>query len=137
MADLVITAANVVPASTATRKTGTAGEAITAGMPVYIDASDNYKLKKADDTTAAKSAAVGIACNDAAAGQPLSYVEEGDLAVGAVLTVGVAYGLSDNAGKIRPLSDNASGDYVTKLGLATTTSNLRVKVEALGVTIPA
>lgn len=129
MADLSITAANVV-ASTTNIKKGTAGEAITRGQPVYKTSGGSLMLADNDDT-AAKSVAVGIALNDAASGQPCNYVGEDDtFTPGATLTIGEVYVVSATAGGIAPIGDLTTGDYATSLFIAKTTSTAILKIAA-------
>lgn len=136
MADLSLTAANVVPGSGARITTGTAGATITAGQVVYLDAADNrFKLADADSGTAGVRVPFGIAVNGAAAGQPLSVQTAGNLALGAVLTAGVAYYLSPTAGGIAPVADLLTGDYPTILGIAASTSVLKVDIQPSGVAL--
>lgn len=136
MADISITAANVVKGSNAVVEAGTAGAAITAGQVVYKDAADGkYKLADADSATAAAKAPRGIALNGASDGQPLSIIRSGDVTIGATLTPGTAYYLSPVAGGIAPLADVASGDDVVLLGLAESASVLAVDIQITGVTL--
>lgn len=137
MADISITAANVVKGSNAVVEAGTAGATITAGQVVYKDASDGkYKLADADSATAAAKAPRGIALNGASNNQPLSILRSGDITIGATLTAGTAYYLSPTtAGGICPLADVASGDDVVLLGLAESTSVLGVDIQITGVTL--
>ena len=134
MADLTPVAADVMAASAATTADGVAGEAITAGQVLYNSAS---KAMKADDTTAAKAAAAGIALNNAALDQPIKYITRGGIDLGCLLVVGTVYGVSDTAGGICPIADLGSADFVTILGIATTTSNLELDIKRSGVAIPA
>jgi len=136
MADISITAANVVKGSNAVVEAGTAGATITAGQVVYKDAADGkYKLADADSATAAAKAPRGIALNGASDGQPLSIIRSGDVTIGATLTPGTAYYLSPVAGGIAPLADVASGDDVVLLGLAESASVLAVDIQITGVTL--
>ena len=136
MADISITAANVVKGSNAVVEPGTAGATITAGQVVYKDAADGkYKLADADSATAAAKAPRGIALNGASDGQPLSIIRSGDVTIGATLTAGTAYYCSPVAGGICPLADVASGDDVVLLGLAKSTSVLAVDIQVTGVTL--
>lgn len=129
MADLTITPANVVKGSTANVVNGVAGTTITAGQTVYEDTGDSNKLKLADaNNTSATAACKGIALHAALAGQPCAYINGGDLGLGAILTVGIIYVLSATAGGIAPAADLASGWRTTILGVATTTSNLRLGI---------
>ena len=136
MADISITAANVVKGSNAVVEAGTAGATITAGQVVYKDAADGrYKLADADSATAAAKAPRGIALNGASDGQPLSIIRSGDVTIGATLTAGTAYYLSPVAGGIAPLGDVLSGDDVVLIGLAESASVLAVDIQITGVTL--
>jgi hypothetical protein len=136
MADLSLTAANVVAGSGAVVEAGTAGATITAGQVVYRDSADNkYKLADNNSATEAVRAPRGIALNGASDGQPLSILRSGSITLGAVLTAGVAYYLSDTPGGICPVADLASGEYATALGIATSTSVLNVNITQSGVAL--
>lgn len=134
MADLVITAANVVSGAGAVRENGTAGASIVAGDVVYKDASDSNKLKLADNDsgTAALRSAYGIALHAAASGQPLSVHREGPITIGATVAVGEVYCLSSAAGKICPHADIGAGDYNTIVGIGTSTTVIDVLFHASG-----
>lgn len=133
MADLTITASSVLPSSTAVKRTGKAGEAITAGQPVYQDSDGLWWQADADDT-ATKAAAGGIAVSSAeGAGQSVVVATEDDnFTVGATLEAGTAYGVSATKGGIAPLSDLMTGDYITFLGVAKDTSKLMLRPLATG-----
>jgi hypothetical protein len=120
MANLAITAANVLASATAIRGSGIAGAAITAGQPLYADATDSNKLKPADaNVSAATANVVGIALNNAAAGQPVSYVvRDSNFVSGGMMTVGAVYALSATAGSMNPVADQASGDFSTVVMVA-------------------
>lgn len=136
MADLTITAANVVIGSGAVIEHGTAGAAITAGEVVYKDASTSqYLLADCDSATTGARSPRGIALNDAADGQPLTIIKSGDVTIGATLTPGLAYYLSATAGGICPYGDLLSGDYVVFLGLAESASVLAVNIHESGAQI--
>lgn len=131
MADLSITAANVIAGSNATKRPGIAGATITAGQVVYLDQTTTGKWLHADgdeDTVAERGGAVvGIALNGASDGQPLMVQTDGDITLGAAtMTAGVTYYLSDAAGGICPLADLATGDYYTIVGIAISASVLRL-----------
>lgn len=142
MADLTITAASVKmtngaggSGTTPLPSTGTAGEAIAAGDSVYRKSSD-LKMWKADANLSAEGAgAIGIALNAAGVDQPVTFFAEqgGDINLGATLVAGETYIVSVNAGKICPVGDLASGSWLTYLGYATSTSNLRLNIKATGV----
>jgi len=138
MADLAPTPANVLKYSGSTVRAGTAGETIVAGDVLYLD-STTSTLKLALADTAAHAAAVGIALNGGAAGQPVTYLAAGGInpGVGETLVLGTCYCVSDNAaGKIAPIADISSEKYVTSLGFATTTTRIEVDINATGVAVP-
>lgn len=136
MADAGITAANVLTTLTTQIARGVAGAAITAGQPLYADATANNVLKLAQADTAAHAACVGIALHAAAIGQPIAYATGGALTVNAVLGVGKNYVVSANAGGLAPTADldGTSGtNFSTIIGDATTTTNLQINILASGV----
>lgn len=132
--DLSVTAASVVAGSNAQVEHGIAGATITAGQVVYRD-STTGKYLKADNNGASAEIRTprGIALNGASDNQPLAIARSGNLTIGATLTAGVAYYLSDTAGGICPLADVGAGEYVVLLGLASSTSVLAVNVQYTGV----
>lgn len=137
MADITVTAANVLKGANGKTRTGTAGATITAGQALYEDSADSFKLKLADaDLSAAGSNCVGIALHGAANGQPLTYVFEDDdftpgatlsLALGAGATAGV-YVLSATAGGIAPADDLAATHYPVVLFVAKSTTKAVLKI---------
>ncbi|PKA40448.1 hypothetical protein CWR43_28130 [Rhizobium sullae] len=138
MADLVITAANVVAAAGTPTKTGTAGATIAAGDVVYLDTATTGKWQLADSDAAAAEARgltsnIGIALNSAALNQPVVVQAGGQITLGAVLTAGTSYFLSDTPGKLCPVADISGGDYFTLMGLAASTSVLNIDVQYSGV----
>lgn len=136
MADLSITAASVLAGSNANVERGTAGATVTAGQVVYKDASTRrFGLADSNSATAGVRAAYGVALNGAATGQPLAVLRSGDVTIGATLTAGVAYYLSDTPGGICPVADVGSGEYPVILGIATSTTVLAVNIQAAGVAL--
>lgn len=125
------TAASVIPGSDAVRLTVTSGGTITAGMPVYKDASDSNKYKAARANALGTSVVAGIALNGASNGQPMTIQNSGDINLGATLIVGETYCLSDAvAGQIVPIGDLGSADYPVILGQAETASNLILDIQS-------
>lgn len=139
MADLTITATQVLPDTTSAGKTvnGYCGEAITAGAVVYASAGTTYKLADAD-LSAAAATAIGIALNGGATGQPLIVQTAGSptIGVGASITDGAVYVLSGTAGKIAPVADLAAADYVTLIGVGNDVDGIDLKIFASGNLIP-
>lgn len=136
MSDLTITAANVVAGSGARQTTGVAGGVVTAGQVAYLDsATSTYKLADNNSATAEVRSPDGIALHAAAAGQPLTVLTGGRITIGAAVTAGVAYYLSDTPGGICPVADLATGEYPTIIGLAISTTVLDVKFHEAGVAL--
>lgn len=131
MADLSVTAATVALSSGA-QVFGVAGETITAGMPVYLKASDSRLWKAQADGTAAEAEAVGISLHASLAGQPLAYAPHGSVInIGATTAAGVFYYVSTAAGGIAPVADLASTNKVTIVGYATGTSGAVFNVRTI------
>lgn len=136
MADLTVTAANVVADSSASRRTGTAGETIAAGKAVYLSPTTNkWMLADSNSGTAAAKIAGGIALNGAALNQPLVIATRGPVTIGATLTAGTIYALSETPGGIQPYADLGSGENVCILGVAASTSVLNISIQNPGVTL--
>lgn len=135
MADLSITAANVLKDNGAETEHGTAGAAVSAGQTVYRDANGKYQLADSNSATVAARTPRGITLHAAAANQPLAIHKEGPITIGATLTAGVAYYQSDTPGGICPVADVGSGEYSTIIGIATSTSVLDVSIQASGAAL--
>jgi hypothetical protein len=127
VADLTITAASVVAGEDADFFQATAGETLTAGMPVYLDSTTN-QLLGADCTDSMDTAEVkGIALHAASLDQPLRCQTAGEITIGATVVLSTIYILSDN-GLICPAADLASGDYTTIIGVASSATKLRLNI---------
>jgi NADPH-dependent curcumin reductase CurA len=118
MADLTQTAANVaLGASTTPTRVVQFGVAVTQGNALYLSATDG-KYYKADALTPGAQDAYGIvALPGSTPGQSL-------INLGATLAKGEVYAVSATAGAIAPIGDITSGQYVTVIGIATTTALL-------------
>lgn len=137
MADLVITSSSVVSGAGARIEHGTAGATITAGQALYLDSAVTGKWQLADNNsaTAAVRTPRGIALNSASLNQPIAVQTEGPITIGAALTAGVAYYLSDTPGGICPVADLLAGEYPTVIGLATSTTVLDIDIQSAGVAL--
>jgi hypothetical protein len=134
MADLSVTAANVVVGSNASRSDGVAGEAIVAGKAVYkASTTKKWMLADSNSATAEAREAIGIALNGASLNQPIAVQTNGDITIGATLTAGVGYYLSDTPGGICPIADVGTGEYVCLLGLAKSATVLALDIQFPGV----
>jgi len=139
MADLSITAAQVLEGTIAEIESGTAGEAVTAGQAGYMDTTvGKYKLADANNTAATAVTKI-IFLNSAAADQPVKGVKEGTITLGADASVieGTVYVLSDTPGGIAPAADLATGWNVSVLGVGNDSDGLEVKINNSGATVPA
>ena len=116
--------------------TGTLAATSTQGQPVYLGTSDRLLYIADGNVSAATALVVGILVTGGSVNQPATYIVWGDIDLGATLTLAEIYCLSDVAGAIRPEGDNATGDFVTVLGVATATNNLRIGILASGVQVP-
>ena len=135
MADISVTAANVVPASGYKYTDGIAGETITAGQLVYLKAADNEYYKTDNDASATATVA-GVALNGASNGQPIRVQHGGNINPGGTVVVGTIYCSSSTEGGIAPSTDLASGDYVSVIGIGTTASNIALNIHNSGVAVP-
>lgn len=130
MADITITAANVVSGSNAKKTSGTIGEAVTAGQVGYkADATEKWMLADNNSATAEVRQGIGIFLNGGGLNQPCVVQTEGDITVGGTLVPGATYFLSDTAGGICPAADLATGQYVCLLGVAKSASVLTLDIQ--------
>lgn len=135
MADLTITATSTVRGANADIEYGFLGETVTAGQAVYK--STDGKIYKADSNVATEIARIpiGIALNGGAINQPVAYQKSGKITLGATMTAGVAYYLSDTPGGICPVADIGSGEYPCIIGIAESTTILNIKIQYSGVAL--
>lgn len=137
MADLVITAANVLDAAGAETKIRTAVAAMVQGEAYYLDSTtspaDQARLSDADASDAA-SVCDGVALSACAAGQKFVGLEGGGIDLGTTLTIGETYVVSSVAGKIAPIADLGNPERLTIIGYADSTSNLVTKFISSQVT---
>lgn len=134
MADLTsITAVRPTANTTFTRVQY--GATIAVGQPI-VKSGTTYVLADAN-ASAALAAAEGIAITPGVSGGYGLMATGGSIIlVGTTMVVGETYLASDTAGGIMPNSDRSTGDYVTKLGTASTTTQLDLSIVATGVAVP-
>lgn len=134
MADLSITAVRPTPQT----RVGivTYGATVSSGQSLYLDTSDQeYKL--ADASLVGTAAATVIALTPGVDGGSGVVAFDGPLIfVGPTMTVGVDYVVSATAGGIAPKSDLSSGDFITDLGRASTTTQIEFSPNATGIQVP-
>lgn len=130
MADLTITATSVLAGANSTRKDALAGETIAPGKAVYLASSTKkWMLADSNSATAEARKAGGIALNGGALNQPIAVHTLGDITIGATLTAGMGYYLSDTPGGICPVADVGPGEYVCLLGFAKSTTVLALSIQ--------
>ncbi len=128
MADLTITPLNVKTTKTVTSAVIQFGELVAHGDTVYQKSADKkYWKASADDDETSKVGGVVVIPN-IADGQ---VQKSGLIDLGATLVVGETYAQSATSGKIAPVSDLATGKFVTLLGVSST-SQLVLKISASG-----
>lgn len=123
MATLSINAANVINSGSVTTRQVTAGQAISAGQAVYLSGDGlYYPANAAGNALQAGSSGIGVALSATnGANQPLVIMTGGAYNTGnAALSNGMVYCVANSAGLISPISDLATGQYVTLLFIATT-----------------
>jgi hypothetical protein len=73
--------------------------------------------------------------NGGAINQPIAILKSGSITIGATITAGVGYYLSDTPGGICPVADIGSGEYSVLIGMATSTTALNVDIQPSGVSL--
>lgn len=123
MADLAQTTALVAFGTTYIADFGTAGEAITQGMPIYKAAADGYWYQCDANVSAILAACTAIAITPAATGGKFVYAKAGSyINLGATLIVGLPYSVSATKGAICPTTDLTTGAYSQVIAIGYTAS---------------
>ena len=112
------------------------GATIAAGQPIVVS-SGKYVIADAN-ASVTLAAAEGIAMTPGvdngfgvmAFGGPV-------VLVGTTMVVGETYLVSPTAGGIMPNADRFTGDFVTRLGTASSATQLNLSIQATGVQVPA
>ena len=127
MADITVTAANVLARAGATVLQQKVFEAVTAGQSVYqAAANNNWGLADANvSAEASGNTGLGIAVTSApGAGQPFLVFRAGIIKIGGTVAVGAQYGVSNTAGGIAPTSDVGVGGYSSFIGIGLNTTDI-------------
>jgi hypothetical protein len=112
------------------------GGTVAVGQPVSLS-SAKYVASDAN-ASATLAAATGIAMTPGVTdGYGIVAVGGSVILVGTTMTVGETYLVSRTAGGIMPNADKATGDYVTRLGTASSATQLNLSVQATGIQVPA
>jgi hypothetical protein len=109
------------------------GESVSVGHFLYKTAAKKYEKAKAETDKAEVSAIALVA--GVLDGMAIVAKVGAVLTFDAVLTPGV-YVLSPTAGKMRPVADLASGDVMTVVGVAISTTQFIFDPITTGVTKP-
>ena len=128
MATIVTSVADFRIGTGAKLSVATAGEAIDAFELIYLNGTDG-KVYLADNTTEAKATTVGIAATSSALNGQMGYIPSSagayvDSAT-ALWTAGKTYVVGDTAGTMMDAGDAATGDVVTVVGTAATTTTFQ------------
>lgn len=136
MVDVTIPAGAVAPSNIKDTITVIANATIAAGKSVYRDATNGRKAALADASVEASAEAIGIAVNDAESGEPVTIALSGNsiTVAGAAFTKGLSYWVSATAGGIAPEADLLAAEYKTLLGVASSTTVLKLNVYISGIT---
>lgn len=135
MADLSQTRANVAVASVGSLQVVQVGEAVLQGQPGYIDSAGAWRVASRTSQALAKASCIFIT---PAGSGGFSAILQGDgrlVNLGATLVVGKTYCVS-TAGAIVESSELVSGNWITQLGQAVSTSLLRTKFNATDIQVP-
>lgn len=136
-----VTPSSVFASNSAIQAMGFAGEEIDAGEIVYFNQSANrWNLALSFDTTkgASPGTVVGMALNNAHSGQPISvctYDESLTLASTLTIVKGMSYWVDKGtAGKIHPENDLTTGQYRIFVGIALSTTSMKIEPVVTDVT---
>lgn len=127
MADISVTAASVVPATTGNTRSIIAGETLTAGLLVYRNSADG-RAWKASTASLAASQIIGVTLDGGGAGQPVTVQTSGDYTAGGTVAVGTVYVVSDTGGAIAASADNGAGDFCSVFGIGISTTKIRIGI---------
>lgn len=110
------------------------GATVSPGQPLYQDsADDEFKLADANASSATANAK-GIAITPGVdTGYGLIAKGGSIILVGTTMVVGEQYYVGPTAGSIIASSELTTGDYVTLLGVAATTTQLNLTIKATGI----
>lgn len=136
MADLAGISAVKITADTVLESRYNYGATISAGQAVYLDANDEWQLVDANaSATTADVKGVAVTPGDSA-DRGLVAIGGSIILVGTTLTVSETYIASGTPGGIKPVGDKTTGDYVSYIGTASSTSQIDLGINATGVQAP-
>jgi hypothetical protein len=113
------------------------GETIAAGQSIYQDSTTAKWLLADSNASSTTAAAKGIAVTPGVLdGYGLVATGGNIILVGTTATVGMVYLVGATPGSIVPHGDLTTGDYVTILGVASSTTQLNLSLSASGIVKP-
>ena len=130
------TAANVAVTSDTITTLVQVGETVTQGQPGYRNTSDQKYYQCDANDTAAKAVCAGIFMTPATAAGYALLATDGQVNLGATLTVGMPHVLSTTKGGIDEVGSLASSSYVTTIGIAITAALFDIQIHVSGVQKP-
>lgn len=132
MADVTVTANEVLEDSGTKRAVAVLGGTVTAGQAIYKTTSGT--IAAADAGAASTAECIGIALTGGVTGQPVAWaIDDSTLDPGFTVTVGLAYYLSNTAGGICPVADVVNPMKTVLIGIGITASQLRLRLFNSGV----
>lgn len=137
MADVAITASGVLQGANAVvNPIATFGATDTQGQVVYMDVNGVWQLAQATTLIGAGlPGKVGILLNAGSVGQAATVQTSGQITVGGTLVFGTTYVISAAvAGHMAPETDLLTGNYITILGVAISTTVLQLSPIVTGGT---
>lgn len=136
MAALTINSQNVIRSAFGQPFTGTAGQNITAGQPVYLDTvTSTYKLANAVGASPLNIVA-GIAVASANTNQDLwMCARDPNFSPGYAINAGNMAILGNVAGQINDVADRATGWYVTVLGVGIGSNRLNLSLTGSNISM--
>lgn len=128
----LVTMGTIVQGANSVIETEVAGAALTAGF--VVRRGTDGKMELALNDTSTNSNVYGIVLTDTDEDCECRVLRSGSITIGGTpLTAGVTYYLGDTAGRIGIRTDVTTGEYVVIIGVATTTSVLKVNFFNPGV----
>lgn len=115
---------------------GQYGEAVAIGDAIYLDQTE-AKYFLADANVLSKIEVFGIAITPGSTDDHGLIASNGTIQlVGTTLTVAQQYILSPTPGKLQPATDRTTGDYITNIGTASSTTLLKLDINSTGIQVP-
>jgi hypothetical protein len=135
MSDITYTGKST-PSNKADIEVRVAGGTIVKHDWVYADTTASNKVKQCDNDATATAKALGMALHAAVSGEYVLVAKNGArVTVGGGMTAKTFYYLSGNVGKTAPLADLLSGDYITPVCFAESTTVLVVDIHDTQITV--